>query len=113
VLDSENLRVSFFWWDWGWTQGFVLCRLSHTSSDSCSGYFGGGVLRIICPGWPRTTVLLISASQVARTTGVSHWHPARFSVLRLLILKSPWSRCERIGFGKCPPLKKNPKDTPV
>jgi hypothetical protein len=29
----------------------------------------------ICPGWLRTMILLISASWVARITGVSHWHP--------------------------------------
>jgi hypothetical protein len=35
-----------------------------------------GVLQTICLGWPWPTVLQISASQVARMTGVSHWHPA-------------------------------------
>jgi hypothetical protein len=36
-------------------------------------FFGdGGVSQIICPGWFQIAVLLISASQVARTTGVSH-----------------------------------------
>jgi hypothetical protein len=29
------------------------------------------------PGWPQTVILPISASQVARTTGVNHWHLAR------------------------------------
>jgi hypothetical protein len=32
----------------------------------CSGYFGDGVLRTICPRCP---ILLISVSQVARITG--------------------------------------------
>jgi hypothetical protein len=27
-----------------------------------------------CPGWLWTAILLISASWVARITGVSHWH---------------------------------------
>jgi hypothetical protein len=27
-------------------------------------------------GWPQITILLISASQVARITGISHWHLA-------------------------------------
>jgi hypothetical protein len=31
-----------------------------------------GVLWTIGPGWPWTTILLISASQVARMTGSSH-----------------------------------------
>jgi hypothetical protein len=30
----------------------------------------------ICLNWPQTAILLISASQVARITGVRHWHPA-------------------------------------
>jgi hypothetical protein len=35
------------------------------------------VSRTICLGWLRTVILLITASWVARITGVSHWHPAR------------------------------------
>jgi hypothetical protein len=31
-----------------------------------------GVLRTFCPGWPGTSILLISAFGVARITGVSH-----------------------------------------
>jgi hypothetical protein len=30
----------------------------------------------LCPGWPQTTILWISAFQVARIIGVSHQHPA-------------------------------------
>jgi hypothetical protein len=40
--------------------------------------FNDRVLRTICPGWLRTTILLISASWVARITAVSHWHLALF-----------------------------------
>jgi hypothetical protein len=32
-----------------------------------------GIAQTICPGWPQTAISLISASQVARMTGVSHW----------------------------------------
>jgi hypothetical protein len=35
-----------------------------------------GISWIICQGWPWSMILPISASQVARITGVSHWHPA-------------------------------------
>jgi hypothetical protein len=45
--------------------------LSHTSSPFYSGYFGGRVSQIVCPGWPQIEILLILASQVARITGVS------------------------------------------
>jgi hypothetical protein len=33
----------------------------------------------ICLGWPWTSVLQISASQVAGITGVSHWHLAELT----------------------------------
>jgi hypothetical protein len=53
-----------------------LYQLSHTSSPFYSAYFGDGagsrLFQTICPGWPRTAILLISASQIARITGVSH-----------------------------------------
>jgi hypothetical protein len=47
--------------------------LSHTSSPLCSGYFGDGISQTIYSGWPQTSMLPISASQVAKITGVSHW----------------------------------------
>jgi hypothetical protein len=53
--------------------------LGHGSSPFCSGYFGdgvGGVSQNIRPGWPRTSILPISASQVAGITGGSYWCPA-------------------------------------
>jgi hypothetical protein len=57
----------------------------------CSGYFGDGLLRTVCPGCPKTTILLISASQVARITGMSHQHPAThlfyFFIVCLLFLE--------------------------
>jgi hypothetical protein len=42
--------------------------LSHSSSPFCSGYFGDGILYTMCPGYPWTTVLPISASQIASTS---------------------------------------------
>jgi hypothetical protein len=38
--------------------------------------FEMGSLRLLCPEWPGTTILWISASQVARITGVSHQRPS-------------------------------------
>jgi hypothetical protein len=34
----------------------------------------------VCLGWFWIMILLISASWVARITGVSHWYPAYYSV---------------------------------
>jgi hypothetical protein len=45
------------------------------------GYFEIGSCGTIYPGWLRTTIFLISASGVARITGVSHWHPDQVVVL--------------------------------
>jgi hypothetical protein len=68
-----------------WTQGFALAKqalycLSHTFSPFCSGYFGDRVSGTSSPGWPWTSILWISASQVARITGVSQC-PAIFNFL--------------------------------
>jgi hypothetical protein len=62
-----------------WTQGFALIKqapycLSHTCTPFSSGYFG--VLWTIWPVWPQTSILPISASQVARIIGMNHWHMA-------------------------------------
>jgi hypothetical protein len=51
----------------------ALYHLNHTSSPFCCGYFGDRVSRNICPGWPQIVILLISASQVARITGMNYW----------------------------------------
>jgi hypothetical protein len=51
----------------------VSFYLSHTSSPFCFGYFGDGISRTICPGWPLPSVLSFSASQIVRITGMSHW----------------------------------------
>jgi hypothetical protein len=41
-------------------------------------FFQDRVSQTICPGWLRTTILLISASCVAKITGVSHQRLAIF-----------------------------------
>jgi hypothetical protein len=51
-------------------------HLSHFTSLFCVGYFWDMVLQTIFLGWPQTSVLLISASWVARSTDVSHCHLA-------------------------------------
>jgi hypothetical protein len=75
------LQFFFFGGTGVWTQGFPKAKqelycLSHTSCPLCSGNFGDGAFWTICLGWPQTMILLISASQIARITGVSHQHSA-------------------------------------
>jgi hypothetical protein len=40
------------------------------------GCFPDRISQTVCLGWPRTTILLISASLVARIIGVSHQYSA-------------------------------------
>jgi hypothetical protein len=54
--------------------------LTYTSSP-CSGYFGDGVLRTTCLGWP------LLASQVARNTGISHSASCIFCYILIFFLR--------------------------
>jgi hypothetical protein len=68
VLSTEAEAKSFFpLFFCAWKTGVLPLE------PFCSAYFGDGVLRTICLGWPQISILLISASQVARITDVSHW----------------------------------------
>jgi hypothetical protein len=61
-----------------------------------------GSLRTISPGWLRTTILLISASQAAKVTGVSHRHPAGcfyFFFVKSFILAVQKCHGEFFGVG--------------
>jgi hypothetical protein len=42
----------------------VLYHLSHSFGPFYSCYFGDEVLKTICPGWPQTSILPFSTSQV-------------------------------------------------
>jgi hypothetical protein len=69
-----------------WTQCFVLGRqliylLSYTYSPFFFGYFQDRILGTICWGWPRTVILLISASQVAKIASVIHWLTGRMIII--------------------------------
>jgi hypothetical protein len=69
-----------FCWDWPGTVNLLI-------SASCIVWDARGELLLSTTGWdrvsqtfsldwPPTVILLILASQVARITGLSHWHPA-------------------------------------
>jgi hypothetical protein len=53
----------------------------------CDGFFQDRVSRTICPGWPPTSILLISVSWVASITGMSHWYPAQLFLIIVLRIK--------------------------
>jgi hypothetical protein len=48
------------------------------------GIFEIGSHELFAWGWLRTTILLISASWVARITGVSHQHLARICFIAII-----------------------------
>jgi hypothetical protein len=63
-----------------------LERRAYTLRHSTSPIFVMGIFEIgshelFAQGWLWTAILLISASWVARITGVSHRHPATFSIV--------------------------------
>jgi hypothetical protein len=64
------LLLFFFCSPGAWTQDLYL-ELLHPLYF-CEGVFKIESCRTVCLGWPRTTIFLISASWVARITGVSH-----------------------------------------
>jgi hypothetical protein len=68
--------------------------LSHCTSPFCVRYFQGRVSWTICLGWLWTVILLLSASWVARITGVSHWCPVRICISnKLPSAGHPWAHC--------------------
>jgi hypothetical protein len=75
---SWNQKLFFFFGGGGtrvWTQGLTLAIQALLALDPLH-HFWDMVLQTICPGWLRTMILLISASLVARITGMSHQRPA-------------------------------------
>jgi hypothetical protein len=60
---------------------------SHYTSPIFVKGFQDRVSRTVCPGWFQTTILLISASWVARITGMSHWRPAVLGIFEIGSLK--------------------------
>jgi hypothetical protein len=95
-LEPLCIFLLLFWFFVG--LDFVLRCLTYTSSPFYSGYFGDGVLS---PGGPQTSVLLISASQGAKITAVSHhWHPAPCALLMRMWNGFKWFGKQFNSFSK-------------
>jgi hypothetical protein len=58
-----------------------LYCFSHTQSIFLD-YFGDGLMNYLL-GWPQTSILLISTSQVARIIGISHQCPAKSEAIEI------------------------------
>jgi hypothetical protein len=63
----------------------ALYLLSHFASPFCFGYFQHSISQNICPSWVWIAICLISASWVARVTGMKNWHLAHFTFLVWLL----------------------------
>jgi hypothetical protein len=71
-----------------WTEGFTLARqalyhLSDSNSPLMCWLFLSRVSWTIWVGWLWTEIFLVSAPQVVRTIGMSHWCPAWLSLVVL------------------------------
>jgi hypothetical protein len=100
------IHYFFGGWDWGLNSGFHTCKVVTLSPGPCLlsifalVIFEDGVLRTSCLGWLWTLILPISASQVARITGVSHWHPADFFYFLIFGGTGVWLRASHL-LGRC------------
>jgi hypothetical protein len=81
-----NFKISLSWYFLTYFYllvglGFELRAscLSHTSSPFWSACFGDGLFGTICLDCPQTAILPVSASQIARITGVIHQNWAEVS----------------------------------
>jgi hypothetical protein len=63
-------KFSFFLWYWG-LNSRPTPQVTPPATF-CEGFFRDRVSQTICLGWLQTLILLISASWVARITGMSH-----------------------------------------
>jgi hypothetical protein len=86
-----------------WTQGFHLEPLYQPYF--CEGFFWDRVSRTVCPGGLRTAILLISASWVARITGVSHQCPAGIFFFFTFFSTRGWAQSLDLARQALLPLK--------
>jgi hypothetical protein len=65
----------------------------------CVGYFQD---RVSLPGWPQTSILWISTSQLARIIDVSLWHPAQFQAFPNIMSKFVCEQAFSFLRDRCP-----------
>jgi hypothetical protein len=93
----------FTWQYWDLHSGPHACSTESTAWITLPALFGLGIFQIgpcklFAQGWLGTTILLISASWLARITGVSHWCQTTYKEWRRMegdIVWAPgWIRME-------------------
>jgi hypothetical protein len=70
-----NDKGTFFFFFCGtgvWTQGFVVRKQALSVVHFFLELFWRWAFQTVCLSWPQSVILPISASQVARITGMSH-----------------------------------------
>jgi hypothetical protein len=79
-------NLHFFLWYWDLNSRSHTCWASALPLGPLhQPFFVLGIFEIgsckltFCVGWLQTVIILISASQIPRITGLSHWHPASIS----------------------------------
>jgi hypothetical protein len=93
---EKNMKINIFltapWFELSASQLLGRCFycLSHSSIPFWNGFFQDRVLWSICWGWLRIAILLISASWVARITGMSHWSQVSRPHFLLLVTVKFW-----------------------
>jgi hypothetical protein len=98
ILDHyqiHDLQLLLLFWGCSITSSFIFSIVglelrAYTLSHSTSPFlwrifFKIGSQELLCQGWVRTLILLISVSWVARITGLSHQCPALLSILNSVL----------------------------
>jgi hypothetical protein len=95
MKQERKIWVIFFsfWWYWGLNAEFCACKTGtlpfepHLQSILLWLFWRRGLMNYF-PTWPQVSILLISASQVARIRATNHWHSALGQVLKDLSVSS-------------------------
>jgi hypothetical protein len=89
ILSNSMIFLFHFLVGLSLNSSLQVCKSRHSTTwDIPPFHFAVIILEMevsqpICLGWPWTTILLTSASQVSRITDVRHWHPANSMTLNV------------------------------
>jgi hypothetical protein len=88
-----NINFKFFLWNWSLISGLCTCKADalllepHLQSILFWFFWRWRSHKLsICLGWPWNLILLISASQGFRITGINHWCLATYFLLKDLFI---------------------------
>jgi hypothetical protein len=96
--EIQGSVTHFFFWQY-WSLNSGPSPWATPPALFCDEYFWDRVSRTICPGYIRTTILLISVSWVARIIGMSHWHPAVTHFFKKMYTTRNWGCSSAVECG--------------